>query len=187
MEVHQILAGNKFIRVANIEHLLLYFISLLEVLFVEVRGHFAPDFNALDSGEVPLVLQVLPIRFIQLGPDQEIDVVNKIVFADESRSQAEFAVGLDGADDPSEHLGRHDLHLIQNDQAPIYLFNFIHSVLFLFSSCFAVADHRVGCDYDPCFVRLKHFVLRLRRESDRRSCEVCPVHELLAPLLHGNI
>lgn len=66
MELYQVLASDEFIRVADVVHFPLSFLTL-QVLTVEIRCHLALDLNALDFSKVTLVLQVLPISFVELG------------------------------------------------------------------------------------------------------------------------
>lgn len=84
MELYEKLASDELVWVAHVIHLLEVLSpggfkrallavefrpSLLEVCFVELCGHLAPDLNALHFCQVTLVLEILPICFVEFRPD----------------------------------------------------------------------------------------------------------------------
>ena len=119
MEVDEVLATDEFVGVAHVKHFALSLLPL-EVLSIKVRCHFTLNLNALYFRQVTPVCQVLPVGFVQLRPNHEIQVTNSIVFAHECRREPQLAVRFDLVDDFLEHLRWHDLHLIQDHQAPVH-------------------------------------------------------------------
>lgn len=63
-----------------------------EVLSVELRCHRAPDLCALDTGNKSTLLQLQPVGLIKLWSNQKVEIRNFVVFSQQSRGQAEFAV-----------------------------------------------------------------------------------------------
>lgn len=57
---------------------------MLVILLVEVRGHLAPDFDALDSGQVATVLKINPVGFVQLWANEEVKVINLAILSHKS-------------------------------------------------------------------------------------------------------
>ena len=57
MELHQIVTSHVLIGIVKIQglfHILIAF--LIVVSLIEIRSHFTPNFNTLDSGKIPLGL-----------------------------------------------------------------------------------------------------------------------------------
>lgn len=61
--------------------------------------HFAPDLSTLDIGNVPCIGQVQPIRLVQLGANQEVEVTDALVFPHQCGCQAKLAVGFGNPND----------------------------------------------------------------------------------------
>lgn len=57
-------------------------------------SHATPNFSTLYIGNVACTGKVQPVGFIQLGPNQEIEVCNTLIFAHKSCCQPKLAVGL---------------------------------------------------------------------------------------------
>lgn len=53
----------------------------LQVFGIELPGHVTPNLSTLDTGNVTLTRQVQPIRFLQLGPNQKIEIINLVVLS----------------------------------------------------------------------------------------------------------
>lgn len=82
MKLHQIMAGHELIRIVEVERLLEVCVTFgIGVFPIEPRSHFAPHFDALHSSQVPSVLEINPIGFVELGPDQEVEISDLIVFS----------------------------------------------------------------------------------------------------------
>ncbi len=47
---------------------------------VEFRSHRAPDLCTLHLGNVPLLCKFHPVRLVELGSDQEIEIGDLIIF-----------------------------------------------------------------------------------------------------------
>ena len=110
----------------------------------KVRCHFTPDFNALNLRQVALVLQILPVRFVQFGPDQEVKLSNLVIFSDQSGSETQLAMTFNQTDDFAEHLSGHHLHLVEDQQAPVDILNLLHLSLLIFISSALKRNHAVS-------------------------------------------
>ena len=67
----------------------------------------------LHVGDVAGPLEVEPVGLVQLGPDEEVQVVNALVFPDEGGRQAQLAVRLGDAD----HLRARGVSRVSRDTA----------------------------------------------------------------------
>ena len=90
VEAHQVLARSELVRVHRVEQPLDHRV-LAEVLVVELGGHGAPDLGTLHLGDEAALLQVEPVGFVELGPDEEVEVVDLLVLAHQRRGEAELA------------------------------------------------------------------------------------------------
>lgn len=71
---------------------------LAQVLSVEVLVHLAPDLAAADVSDVAGAGEVEPVGLVELGADEEVEVVDAVVLPHQRRRQPELAVRLDDAD-----------------------------------------------------------------------------------------
>lgn len=62
-------------------------------------GHGAPDLHTLHIGNVAGTRQVQPVGFVQLGADEEVEVGDQLILADQGGREPQLAVCLDNADD----------------------------------------------------------------------------------------
>ena len=88
----------------------------------------------------------------------------------------------------AELHGWNHLHFVENEQTPIDSLNLVHSSLNFFATASLKAYHKVGTDNHSSLVFVKQLVAVFGGEStDRRARHVCPLVELLSPLLHRNV
>ena len=97
-----------------------------KILFVEIRGHLAPNFDALPVRQVALLGQIEPICLIELRANQVIQLCDTQIFSDESSCQTKFTERLDVRSDITELVCRHHLHLIEDEKTPIDLADDLH-------------------------------------------------------------
>ena len=76
-----------------------------------------------------LLRQFLPVGFVQLWADEEIQVLNFIVFAEESGREPELGMRFDFEGDLFEHVSRYDVYFVQNHQTPFAILNELHHFL----------------------------------------------------------
>ena len=92
MQLHQVLTCYKLVRIAHVENFALCRLLPLEVLTVEVGCHLTLHFDALDFGQVSLILQILPVCLIQFWTNQKIEFSYAVILSHKSGSQTQFAV-----------------------------------------------------------------------------------------------
>ena len=75
--VNQILQNSEFVWISGVEILLVIFLDDIpaSVLLHKHIRHFDPDFNALDSRQIPLLCQLNPTLFIQLRPHIKLQIL----------------------------------------------------------------------------------------------------------------
>ena len=59
----------------------------IQVLAIELGRHLAPDLGALDSSQIAIIPQFHPIRLVQLGPNEKIEIGNLVILTDQSSSK----------------------------------------------------------------------------------------------------
>jgi hypothetical protein len=82
MKIDQVFCCYKLVWVTNVQGLFLTFLGA-PVFRKKVRSHFAPDFYALDLRQIALVLQILPVCFVEFGPNQKIKISNLFILSDQ--------------------------------------------------------------------------------------------------------
>lgn len=82
MVLNQELASLKLFRVHAIkQHLLPTLFP--QVFSIEFGSHVAPDFGTLHFGDMAVLGEIHPVRFVEFGSDQEIEIVNLVIFSNE--------------------------------------------------------------------------------------------------------
>ena len=79
--------------------------------FLPSSPHGDAHLGALDACDEAGTLQLDPVRLVELRTDEEVEVGDLVVFAEERRGQAELRVRLHRGEDAPEHLRRDVLHL----------------------------------------------------------------------------
>ena len=149
-----------------------------QVLPRKLLGQRAPDLGALHVGDVARPGQVQPVGLVELGPDEEVEVSDERVLPHERRGQAQLGVRLDDADDPPEHGGRDDVHLVQDEQAPLPGGELLHHPGGRVRAAATVGDHGVGRDGDAGLA-LKLLARVRRKAGDVMVLQVGPQLELM--------
>lgn len=119
-------------------------LNLLEILFVEVRSHFAPYLDALHASQEALLLQVKPVGLVELGADEEVDVRDLVILSDQGRGQPQLAVGFTLVQNFLEHVRREYLDLIKEQEAPFAILNDVEDGLRLIRTVALERHHCVG-------------------------------------------
>lgn len=115
-----------------------------------------------------LLGQVHPIGFVQLGPDQVIQIANLLVFSDQGgcdeasvskgrrplghlspTGQAQLGVRFHSADALPELVGRGNVHLVQEQKAPFPGPQKVHKLFRVMRTDSRIGDHAVRRDDDP--------------------------------------
>ena len=60
-------------------------------------SHGAPDFSTLHVSNVASTGEIQPVGFIQLGPNQEVEISNALILSHQCSCQAQLAVRLHNA------------------------------------------------------------------------------------------
>jgi len=111
----EVLAGDEFVWVADVELLfVVVLITRIQIRLIKVRRHLTPHLNTLHVRQVSLLLQVQPIGFVQFRSDEEVEVVDAVVFADEGGGEAEHAVAFEFGGDGAEDLGWDYLYFVED-------------------------------------------------------------------------
>lgn len=79
------MASHEFVGVVEVKSLAKVFVgSMFVVVLIELRCHFAPHLNTLNSCQKTSVLEVNPISLVEFGSDQEVKIINLAIFSDKS-------------------------------------------------------------------------------------------------------
>mmetsp|Transcript_81210 Transcript_81210/g.263009 ORF Transcript_81210/g.263009 Transcript_81210/m.263009 type:complete len:546 (+) Transcript_81210:510-2147(+) len=191
VEADEVLADLELVRVAGPEGPAERGVPLVrgpEVLREEGPGHLAPDLDATHAGEEALVLQLLPARLVELGPDEPMQVVDEVVLAHERGREAQAAVRLHSRGHRAEGAGGHDLHLVHDEEAPLEALELREHELGLGAALAREAQHAVGGDeHAGAALGVLHGPLLLGREDiDVLGRQGGPEQELPPPLVHGH-
>jgi len=98
MILNQKLTRLKLLRVHTIEqHFLPRFLP--QVFTVKLGSHVAPYFCTLNFCDVSILGEVHPVRFVEFGSDQEVQIVNLVIFSNEGG-----CTRIDHSSQPSQSL-----------------------------------------------------------------------------------
>mmetsp|Transcript_18365 Transcript_18365/g.54815 ORF Transcript_18365/g.54815 Transcript_18365/m.54815 type:complete len:254 (-) Transcript_18365:357-1118(-) len=178
----QKLCRHELVGVHNVQQLTAGAIFLLQVLAEELLSHGAPHLGALHICDVARAREVEPVGLVELGADEEVEVADALVLTHQRRGQAELAVAVCDADDLAEHLRRHHVHLVHEQQPPLTVLDHAHHLLGLRAPLPRERNHGERGDADARQTR--EVLLALRREAaDLMVLQVGPQLELMLPLV----
>lgn len=126
-------------------------------------------------------LQVHPVGFVELWADEKVEIVDLVVLAHQRRREAELAVRRDAVQHGAERRRRHDLHLVEHEQAPLELGHAIEQHLGLVRAPTLVREHRIRRHRDAA--RRQRLLVLAREARDVARIQVGPELELILPLL----
>jgi hypothetical protein len=182
VELDQKFQGPNFTGIHDIEKHLLSGLDG-QIFAVKFGSHGTPDFGTLNTSQKALVLQLHPVGFVQFGANEEVQVLNFVIFAHESGGQAEFAVSIDDGQDAAEHFGGNGVHFVQDHQTPFLALQPLHDLLRLPGALLRVSNHVVSGDADAGVT--SGLVLGVGGEATQHGIvRGRPHFELRPPLLH---
>lgn len=149
----------QLIGIGNVEQLL-HARTRPQILLVELGRHRRPHLVTGHACNVTRRLQVHPIGFVHLRSDEEVEVVNLVVFAHERRGETELAVTRHRREHATKGLGRHELHLVHDEQTPVTSTNVVNAHLRHLAATTAKGKHRVRRDRDATLGQRLLVVLR---------------------------
>jgi hypothetical protein len=88
--VDQELTSLKLLRVHDRQQCALLQRRRLELFRVELRCHLTPHFRTLHFRNVPLFGKLLLVGFVQLGSNEEVEIVNLVVLSEKGGSQTKL-------------------------------------------------------------------------------------------------
>mmetsp|Transcript_1578 Transcript_1578/g.5046 ORF Transcript_1578/g.5046 Transcript_1578/m.5046 type:complete len:467 (-) Transcript_1578:481-1881(-) len=187
---HEDLAVAHLVGIHRVEQQPLGHGGLAEVLAVKLSGHGAPHVLALDRGDGALLLEVEPVGLVQLGADEEVEVVDLVVLAHEGRREPELGVGPHEVPHAAEGLGRGHVHLVQEEEAPVAAADGAHHGARLAAAAAfprVEGEHVEGGDEHAALPHAPRGVGRLAVLPEVEVAVAAPVDEALRALVPGDV
>ena len=130
-----------------------------------------------------LLCEFHPVSFIQLRPNQKVQILDLIIFTQQGRGQPELALRGNGRSDLSEHGCRHNVDFVKNHETPFPGLNPVHHLLCIVRPSPSLRHHRV-CRNDNTSGPTELFFVVGCEHSNISRVDIRPPKEFVPPLHH---